>query len=653
MSISDIKVALDDVLINYIEYQNKGFYDKYEIETIYNNLLEVIQRNQRLMIIKNKFCVDDLYMLLFLLVLHPQISTESSSIYFNINQDKNTLPTIGLLISIIKFYKNHYIILTKDHSLFKWRILLTENYSFSHNKYINISNEVFNFIISNDVPGHDINNCLVDIKPSEHEFIPYPYITNYIRNDLLLKNINLIHFIGKNGYGKKSHSKYLIKKSGKKIFLFNEKKFFGYKEKEDVFIDILTFSNLYNSCIFLESWQDLINENSVFITYIVEWLRFSNCTLFLSSYKKCELPNEFYLLNHNIIEIHKPDKNLRKVILQSMCNTYLDKNLLKIDFDYICRYYTSFPGNMFKACMDLALLQKNKSRLINTTDFITTYINLLPNNLKDLATIVKPKYKLEDLVLPSKIKEQLIEIEIIQKNKNKCNKFIKGKKGLICLLSGPPGTGKTMAASALANLLYKPLYRVDISSTISKWIGETEKNLASLFDEAEKHEAMLFFDEADAIFSKRTSVKSSHDKNANIGISYLLQRVELFNGILILATNYKGNIDKAFMRRVDFSIELPKPEFDERLKLWRTVWSSKVTLTKDIDLVKLAKNFEISPSYIVNISDYSTFLAMEDSIDNENIVVKAIHITKALQRELQKTDDTYLTQEWIPSQIFN
>ena len=141
-------------------------------------------------------------------------------------------------------------------------------------------------------------------------------------------------------------------------------------------------------------------------------------------------------------------------------------------------------------------------------------------------------------------------------------------RGLVALFHGASGTGKTMAADAIASTLRMRLYRIDLAGVVSKYIGETEKNLRAVFDEADRADSVLFFDEADALFGKRSDVKDAHDRYANIEINYLLQRIESFEGIAILATNKRDHIDDAFLRRIHVSIEFPAPQAPERLRLW-------------------------------------------------------------------------------------
>jgi ATP-dependent 26S proteasome regulatory subunit len=171
-------------------------------------------------------------------------------------------------------------------------------------------------------------------------------------------------------------------------------------------------------------------------------------------------------------------------------------------------------------------------------------------------------------------------------------------RGVSAILAGPPGTGKTMVAQLLARELGYELFRIDLSQVVNKYIGETEKNLARIFDEAETAHAVLFFDEADALFGKRTEVRSSNDRYANLEVNYLLQRMETFDGVTLLATNLEQGIDEAFKRRVRFAVAFELPELDERRRLWRSMFPPEAPLAPDIDWDLIAKTFEMSGGYI-------------------------------------------------------
>jgi SpoVK/Ycf46/Vps4 family AAA+-type ATPase len=182
--------------------------------------------------------------------------------------------------------------------------------------------------------------------------------------------------------------------------------------------------------------------------------------------------------------------------------------------------------------------------------------------------------------------------------------------GISALFSGESGTGKTMAAEVIANDLRLNLYRIDLSAVVSKYIGETEKNLRKLFDAAEQGGAILFFDEADALFGKRSEVKDSHDRYANIEINYLLQRMEAFSGLAILATNMKSALDPAFMRRLRFIVDLPFPGVRERQLIWEKALPPGVP-KQDLDYARLAR-LNISGGNIHSIALNAAFAAAGD-----------------------------------------
>ena len=232
-----------------------------------------------------------------------------------------------------------------------------------------------------------------------------------------------------------------------------------------------------------------------------------------------------------------------------------------------------------------------------------------------LAVYIPPVYSIDDL----EIEETQKKILMIACNRFKIKNRVEKKHGIkrsgaygngvSILLCGPPGTGKTMAAQVVSKELSLPLYRVDLSQIISKYIGETQKNINDIFDQARKTNVVLFFDEADALFSKRTEVKDSNDKYANADTAYLLQKIEGHSGITILATNLFSNFDAAFVRRLSYVIHLEKPDEETRLKLWQSILPDTVELSKDIDFKFFASNFELSGSEIKGILYSAMYMA--------------------------------------------
>lgn len=199
------------------------------------------------------------------------------------------------------------------------------------------------------------------------------------------------------------------------------------------------------------------------------------------------------------------------------------------------------------------------------------------------------------------------------------------------LFTGPPGTGKTMAAQVVASELNLEICRVDLSRIVSKYIGETEKNLAAVFDGAKKSNVILLFDETDALFGKRTEVKDSHDKHANLETAYILQKMEEYDGITIMTTNLAENLDAAFFRRISYVIHFPLPDVNSRKIIWQKMYPKSAPLSKGVDFDFLSKKFEFSGGNIKNIVITSTFMAASES---KNIEMK--HILKAIEYEMKK-----------------
>ena len=204
-------------------------------------------------------------------------------------------------------------------------------------------------------------------------------------------------------------------------------------------------------------------------------------------------------------------------------------------------------------------------------------------------------------------------------------------KGLNVLFTGPSGTGKTMAAEIMAGELGLDLYKIDLSTVVSKYIGETEKNLDRIFSEARDSNSILFFDEADALFGKRSEVRDSHDRYANIEISYLLQKMEEYDGIVILATNLQKNLDEAFARRMHFCVEFPFPQEADRLRIWQRIFPQEAPLSGDVDLSFMARQFKMTGGNIKNIAIAAAFMA---AVNGGSINVE--HLIKATKREYQK-----------------
>ena len=286
---------------------------------------------------------------------------------------------------------------------------------------------------------------------------------------------------------------------------------------------------------------------------------------------------------------------------------------------------------------------KALNRTLTKDDFIMACRAETEIDMGDLAQKINPRFLDEDVILPAKEKEQYQDIVKGMRSLTKVHyewgtERVWNESGIAVLFAGPPGTGKTMAAERLAILLDLPMYRIDLSQVASKYIGETEKNLKKLFDIADISDIILFFDEADALFGKRSEVKDAHDRYANLEISYLLERMERFKGLAILATNRKKDLDEAFLRRLRYIIDFPMPGEKERLQIWRQVIPGNVD-QRNLDFAFLAKQFPLAGGHIRSIvfnaclqsaADKSTVPeGFKGELNMEEIIV-------ALKREYEK-----------------
>jgi len=259
------------------------------------------------------------------------------------------------------------------------------------------------------------------------------------------------------------------------------------------------------------------------------------------------------------------------------------------------------------------------------------------SRLGELASRLPPGYLWEDLVVPDRQLELLQSISAYLRHRDRVlsdwgyEKTVARTQGLKVLFAGESGTGKTMAAQVLASDLGLDLYQVDLATIVSKYIGETEKNLARIFAAAEGSNAILFFDEADAMFGKRSEVSDAKDRYANIEVAYLLQRMEAYAGAVILATNFRRNIDDAFLRRLDFVIDFPFPEPRDRERLWRGMVPAEAPLGSDVDFALLGKRFKLSGGAIRNCMLAAAFLAAE-----EGSMIDMAHLVRAVGVEYAK-----------------
>lgn len=400
---------------------------------------------------------------------------------------------------------------------------------------------------------------------------------------------------------------------------------------------------LHSAAIYLEHFDRLLTDDPKDIHYqnlIVRAIEEFSFVTFLAGEKSWNPPASLKKQTFIKMEFPIPPYSLRKDLWElSLDSRYPLPS--EVNIDVLANKFRFTGGQIQDAVAEaknFAMMhQSNDNGKITMHDLYRSCRAQSNHKLSELAQKLVPHYTWDDIVLPTDKFQQLKEIcnyvkhrQLVYDDWGFEQKLSLGK-GLNILFSGPSGTGKTMAADIIANELKLELYKIDLSCVVSKYIGETEKNLAKIFKEAETSNAILFFDEADALFGKRSEVKDSHDRYANIEINYLLQKMEEHEGIVILASNFRKNIDDAFTRRMHFTVDFPFPDEKYRLKIWQNIFPKETPKSEEIEFEFLAKQFKISGGNIKNIALHAAFLAAGNSKR-----VDMAHIIQGTKREYQK-----------------
>ena len=412
---------------------------------------------------------------------------------------------------------------------------------------------------------------------------------------------------------------------------------------EKIVPSLLMDALLTGTLLYFESFEECVESeksNAEEVISILEHLSWMTFFSTKKSWTPAKIPNavNFYNFEH----VHD-DPNYTKHYWEEVLSRY--DSSMALDLSHTLSHTFDFLEEEIDTIVGYLDAQKKLGNPIDKEHILRACRSKITADLGKYAQHIKTSGTFEDLVLSQKQSEKLQEIVIHHKHQDKIfqewgfDAFFQSR-GIGVLLSGPSGTGKTMAASILAHTLGLELYKIDLSKMISKYIGETEKQLSELFDTAKKTGTMLFFDEADSVFGKRSAVQDAHDRYANIEVSYLLQKIEEYEGIVILASNFKENIDEAFLRRFRFTVEFSMPNVEQRALLWTKFFSEDI-LKKSISFEMYAKRFKLSGANIRNIALYAAFNA---AADESKVNIK--HIIKALKSEMEKTGLSFVEDDF-------
>lgn len=460
----------------------------------------------------------------------------------------------------------------------------------------------------------------------------------------------LMMFTGKQGSGRRFQVKHCASAVGESVLFADAAEIFLGHNSESGFFDMICAARIKGCALCITGFEYLLSEEredklSEFSSLLKRARKWLGRRLYITSetkWQKAQLPEDIVKLDFDIPET---DEDSRLILWSEF--THRLTLAEDISTDEMAAKFRFTPGQI-KAAVDRAadLAKMSGEDEISAKLLHECCYAQVVAELSTLATPIKPAYSWEDLVLPPQ------EIRILQEacTHVRYRHRVYGDwgfgrraaygRGLSVLFSGPPGTGKTMAAQVITNQLHMQMYKIQISQVVSKYIGETEKNLRQVFTEARNANCILFFDEMDALFGKRSEVKDSHDRNANIETAYLLQQLEEYDGVVLMATNLLQNIDEAFMRRINFVVSFPFPDVPTRKRLWEKMLDTDAPVEDDINLDFLSENFKIAGGSIKNCVVHAAFLAAA-----ENRPISMRHIVSSLVTEQRKNNIVVLRED--------
>ena len=453
----------------------------------------------------------------------------------------------------------------------------------------------------------------------------------------------LAHFRGPCGNGQQSAAEALCHELGRGLLAVDVRHMIESGGRPDASLmlvlreALLTFSAVFisNFDILIERWESEKAGEAAFTGV----LKHFPVTLFLEGEREWTPDDGQGPFQSLIVHFPYPDYPLRRTLWKNFLNGHAAAG--DIDIDVLAGSFQLTRDQVISAigrASDSARMRGDDTVPLTMEDMYSGCRAVSSSSLGRLARKIEPRYGWDNIVLLPDASRQLNDIcsqvrhrQVVYGDWGFGRKLSLGK-GLNAIFYGPSGTGKTMAAEVIARDIGLDIYKVDLSTVVSKYIGETEKNLGKIFGEAQRSNSIIFFDEADALFGKRSEVKDAHDRYANIEVAYLLQKMEEYEGLVILATNLKDNMDDAFVRRMHFIVEFPFPEAKQRLGIWKAVIPEEAPLAEEeIDFDFLSRKFSLSGGNIKNIVLSAAFLAAEDSGQ-----IGMGHIMRASRREFQK-----------------
>lgn len=537
-----------------------------------------------------------------------------------------------------------------ENSVFM-RYLLTSDGSGIGSAVLRLSPQIFTFLTEN---GRTESRHSYWCRSSGlHALYADREIAEYVRNTVKLSaedKTALVFFSGKRGSGKRFQVKHCAAALGEDVLFADIREICSGEDMESAFHAAVCESVLKDCALCFTGFEYLLGKEDQeklfrFVSLMKRSCAWLGNRLYITSEKKwldARLEGEMVKID---AELPEPDEGSRSALWKAFMDgrSFADG----IDPQEMAAKFR-FTAGQIRAAVERAadLTQMSGESVISAQLLHESCYAQAVAGLDTLAVPIKAAYGWQDLVLPEReigiLKEACTHVRYHHKVYGTWGfgkKAVYGR-GLSVLFSGPPGTGKTMAAQVMTNQLHMKMYKIQLSQVVSKYIGETEKNLRQVFTEARDANCILFFDEMEALFAKRSEVKDSHDRNANIETAYLLQQMEEYDGVLLMATNLMENIDQAFLRRINFAVAFPFPDASTRKLLWEKMLDTGAPIGEDVDYGFLAENFRMAGGNIKNCVIHAAFLAAA-----ENVPISMGHLIRSIVNEQHKNNAVVLRED--------
>jgi hypothetical protein len=505
--------------------------------------------------------------------------------------------------------------------------------------HLRVDSRIVGFVLGENTPDERVKRAVTSIQDDMPEICVPDDVIEPIRSALNAGECPMMLFIGLDEVAKRQTAAALCQDSGLPLLHLDAAALAALEPNLPLSVGwrlALREAYLSRAALVVSGWKHLLDEQENARGDVWTSLREYGLPVFISAletWEPRELVRDRRLLR---VKFDIPDYPARRTYLQRL----LDDHRVPLDAsaaDEISTKYRFTRAQMARVVQTALDFAVTHGRPVALQDLYAAAHAHSSLRLGHLAKRVEPRYGWDDLILPPDQLQQLREMTDRARQAYRVHeewgfgRKVAPNQGVSALFAGESGTGKTMSAEVIARELGLVMYQIDLSAVVSKYIGETEKNLSVIFAEAQSSNAILFFDEADALFGKRSEVKDAHDRYANIETAYLLQQIDNYDGIAILATNLRQNLDEAFTRRLDFVVDFPFPDVEYRTRLWAAHFPDEAPLSSEVNLGELAERYRLSGGNIRNAALASAYLAAGDGG-----VITMRHVRQAVRREHQK-----------------